>query len=53
MERETGVPGDVPGDAEGSEIGEEAVFLMSVEIYSETLHVLFCRSISLLDIGTK
>ena len=40
QERETGVPGDVPGDAEGSEIGEEAVFLMSVEEYSETLHVL-------------
>ena len=40
QEGEAGVRGDVAGDAEGSEIGEEAVFLLSVEVHPETLHVL-------------
>ena len=38
--RKTGLVGNVAGDAERTEVGEETVFLLSVKIDSETLYVL-------------
>ena len=41
-ERNVRLVGDVAGDAQGAEVGEEAVFLVTIEIDTETLHVLLC-----------
>ena len=50
QQRDAGVVGDVACDAEGSEVGEEAVFFLSVKEHLEALHVLH-RSESGLAVG--
>lgn len=53
QDRKTGLVGDVAGDAECTEVGEETVFFLSVEIDSETLYVLLGSECCLSVVGNK
>ena len=53
QDRKTGLVGDVAGDAECTEVGEETVFFLSVEIDSETLYVCWVPNVVSRSWGTK